>query len=530
MHIFKYALSALMALSCHQSAGQFLIQALNSTDGCFPGSTTLEVVAPQTGYSYSWFIGGYDCPGQGSPALYATGTQIQAFITGEFYCIGTPTGGLPEISNPINIRLLPGMPGSMLMPAPALYGGNTQCVTSTSLCIPAIYYAIWPGTLIKWYKGNVQIPGAVIGSYAATASGYYKYTITSGCMTAWSDSSLVTILPDASITAAATSFCAKDSVLLNAGTDAGYTYQWIRNGVTLAGAATQAYYATATGYYSVIVTNSCGTDTSALLYIKSNALPSAKITAGGPTTFCKGDSVTLLAPDKANRAYQWRRNGVDIPGANSVSYLVTASGRYKVRVTNTNSGCSKTTGTATQVKAYSKPAATITPLGSTTFCLGDSVVLQANTGTGFSYKWKKDGIYISGATSTTYTAIAAGTYKVNVTKNNGCSKTSHGVVVTVPCRELQAAGSAATRYDDDVLITPNPNNGQFVVSYALPTENPGVFLLFDVHGLKVYEEPLPPGNTNHQILLPVGVGSGIYRYEVAVSAIRRTGLIIVVGN
>src|SRR4029079_16403964 len=107
---------------------------------------------------------------------------------------------------------------------------------------------------------------------------------------------------------------------------------------------------------------------------------------------------------------------------------------YKVVVTNTSTGCSKTSPART-VTVNALPVATITPQGSTTFCAGGSVVLQANTGVGLTYKWKKGSNYISGETSSSYTATTQANYKVEVTDGNSCSKTSAATMVTVPCKE-----------------------------------------------------------------------------------------------
>jgi len=73
------------------------------------------------------------------------------------------------------------------------------------------------------------------------------------------------------------------------------------------------------------------------------------------------------------------------------------------------------------------PTASVTPVGSTTFCTGGNVVLNASTGS--SYQWKKDGNAISGATSSSYTATTSGTYTVTVS-NGSCSATSSGVSVS----------------------------------------------------------------------------------------------------
>src|SRR6185436_4547654 len=136
---------------------------------------------------------------------------------------------------------------------------------------------------------------------------------------------------------------------------------------------------------------------------------------------------------------------------------------YRVIVTNTMTGCSKTTGGATVVTVNALPPATITPQGPTTFCAGGSVVLAANAGAGLTYKWKKGGNFISGATLSNYTATTGGNYKVQVTNGNGCSKTSGNVTVTVPCKEGEII---STLNNLDFNAYPNPNSGEFTVKFS----------------------------------------------------------------
>ena len=54
------------------------------------------------------------------------------------------------------------------------------------------------------------------------------------------------------------------------------------------------------------------------------------------------------------------------------------------------------------------PEATITAAGPLTICSGQSVMLQANTGTGYTYQWKKAGVNIAGAIQSNYTATHSG--------------------------------------------------------------------------------------------------------------------------
>lgn len=109
------------------------------------------------------------------------------------------------------------------------------------------------------------------------------------------------------------------------------------------------------------------------------------------------------------------------------------------------------------------PAATITPLGPTTFCAGGSVVLQGNTGAGFTFKWKKNGNYIIGATLSAYTATTSGNYKVEVTNSNGCSKLSASITVTVPCKEGEESISS-TAYN--VSVFPNPAQSEIHIALS----------------------------------------------------------------
>lgn len=62
--------------------------------------------------------------------------------------------------------------------------------------------------------------------------------------------------------------------------------------------------------------------------------------------------------------------------------------------------------------------ASIAPGGPTTFCNGGSVLLAANSGSGVSYQWQKNGINISGATLQNYYASTSGNYSVTIQKTS----------------------------------------------------------------------------------------------------------------
>ncbi|MEZ5014074.1 MAG: MopE-related protein [Chitinophagales bacterium] len=75
--------------------------------------------------------------------------------------------------------------------------------------------------------------------------------------------------------------------------------------------------------------------------------------------------------------------------------------------------------------------AIITPSGPTSFCKPLFVTLVANSGTGYTYQWQRNGSNIGGATSISYNANKSGNYQVRVTIPGGCNALSASTVVTV---------------------------------------------------------------------------------------------------
>jgi hypothetical protein len=313
----------------------------------------------------------------------------------------------------------------------------------------------------------------------------------------------------------ATTFCAGGSVTLNANISAGLTYQWKKNGASISGATSSSYIATTTGSYTVVESGSsgCTGDPSAAVVITANALPNATITPAGATTFCSAGNVSLSAVVTSNTIYQWKKGANLISGATLSSYTATTGGNYRVIVTNTVTGCSKTTAGATIVSVNPRPAATITPQGPTTFCAGGSVVLSANGGGGLSYQWKKGVNNISGATFQNYTAITGGTYKVIVTNANSCSKTSAGQIVTVNCRLSEENDEEA-----EMTIFPNPSDGMVTLKFN-STENQNCeLMIIDITGREVIHQQIKTSSGINENTVDISnLVKGIYLVKLRTS-------------
>ncbi len=275
-----------------------------------------------------------------------------------------------------------------------------------------------------------------------------------------------------SATVPVSTFCSGDSTLLTFSAQPGYQYQLYRNNVPGATINSSGFTIMQGGNYFVVQQSGCATDTSNTLKIKVNPTPLVSVSTSGRTRICDGHSVTLFANSQLGVQYQWMNNGVNIPVAVFPSYGATQSGDYKVRVWYAATGCYKTS-TSVQVTVLPAPPATITSGGPLSFCNGDSVVLLANNGTGYTYQWRKNGVPVSGANAINYAAKTAGTYKVRVRDVAGCTQLSSGVVVTVPCRE-EAVAPAVTR------AYPNPASVGF--SFVTDAIGPVEFQMTDHSG------------------------------------------------
>jgi len=237
------------------------------------------------------------------------------------------------------------------------------------------------------------------------------------------------------------------------------------------------------------------------------------ITPSGPTSYCKGGSLTLSANTGAGYIYQWKRNGSNIAGATTSTYAVSKSGNYTVNITIPG-GCSDISN-MTPVTIYNKPDPAITALGSLDICAAGSVKLKTGFKTGDTYQWYKNDVLIPGATNNTYIAVSTGTYKVKETTVFGCTKTSAPVVVTSSCK-LNGETSANV-----LQIFPNPiQNNLFVNLHTQEKESGDVeMILYNDIGAVIYRETgkIISGNLYEEIILPASVANGIYLFQLITS-------------
>src|SRR5262249_50698768 len=136
---------------------------------------------------------------------------------------------------------------------------------------------------------------------------------------------------------------------------------------------------------------------------------------------CAGEPFAFtVATRGSNIRYQWRKNGIDIPGATSRVYALDAvtgadAGAYTVAVASDDYRANGEPATpadstlvshAARLVVHIAPAISSQPAGAS-LCRGMpySFTVKA-TGDGLVYQWRHDGVVIPGASSAAYSIAA----------------------------------------------------------------------------------------------------------------------------
>jgi hypothetical protein len=386
---------------------------------CDSGSYTATVPDAGAGATYQWTYGGnLTVNSIDGRTLSFTTTGAGSINLGMTVTAGTGCSNQNQGSITLQI-------GSPLTVSPS---GPTAICQGSSVTLTA------SSNMLSYHWST----GETTRSITVSQAGTYSVTGVSGngCTSRSADTTVTVLpLPDATITASGpTTFCAGGNVTLTSPAGSGYSYQWSN------GATTRSITVGVSGNFWVSVRDQAGCYNSSTVTVTVSPLPSATITASGPTTFCAGGSVTLTA-SSGGSSYLWST------GATTQAITVNSSGNYSVTVTDAN-GCSATS-TPRSVTVNPLPSVSVTASGPTTFCAGGAVTLSATGSTG-SYLWS------TGARTQSITVSTSGSYSVNLIDANGCSVNSAPTTVTVnalPTATITASGPTTFCAGGSVTLT-----------------------------------------------------------------------------
>lgn len=260
-------------------------------------------------------------------------------------------------SNAVNINLK-----VIALADATITGGSTVCSgVESSLTVNLTGTAPWAftysdGTTVSSVTDVTSSPYILKVKPTETTT----YTITSvtdengtnNTITPVTDNTTITVMtsPTASINPVA--ICLGSSVTLTATGGSGYVYSW-SNGT--AGATTTA---TTSGDYTVTVTdvNSC-TATSAVLKVKLNTIPTAKLNKPSNTLICEGNNKPLTAT--GGTTYNWYKDDVLVKDSIKATYYASGEGSYTVEAVSTE-GCVAKATDVVVLQFAKKPTANFT--------------------------------------------------------------------------------------------------------------------------------------------------------------------------
>ncbi|MDP1760202.1 MAG: hypothetical protein Q8L01_01990 [Candidatus Woesebacteria bacterium] len=169
------------------------------------------------------------------------------------------------------------------------------------------------------------------------------------------------------------------------------------------------------------------------------------------------DTITA-SPTGSQYNYQWKINGINIPGATSQVCIAQISGNYSATVAD---GTCSSTSPALSVTITSLPIITSGPVS---VCKGSSTELIASGGD--DYKWSPTtGLSNPNIANPTASPIITTTYTVTVTATNGCFN-SASIKVTVNINSTQTTlssteDSVCNETNKNVTLTGLPTGGEY---------------------------------------------------------------------
>ncbi len=401
---------------------------------------------------YQWRSNGTDIAGATSSSY--TTPALQLSDDGTEYTVVVSNSAGTKTSDAATVTVTPIRPSITAQPSSVSVGEGQPAMFSVT--------ATGSATLTyQWKRDGNAISGATSASYtypAATQAddgAQFTVTVTNGGGSVTSDPATLHINANAPVITAQPS-----NVSVSAGQPAmfsvtasgtGLTYQWKRGGTNIPGATAASYTLASTALtdtgasFTVAVSNVAGTVTSSAAVLTVVAIPPSITAQPQPQSVFDGNTATfaVVASGTAPLAFQWRRNGVNIPGANAATYTtpvvhVADSGAlYSVAVSNP-SGTVAVSGDAALTVSPVPPSITTQPQPQTVADGATATFTVVASGTGpLVYQWRRDGADIGGATSASYTtpvvhlADSGAVYSVAISNAAATGAVSNGATLTV---------------------------------------------------------------------------------------------------
>lgn len=455
-------ISYTIAAGCYTTANVTVLSAPSAITGsslvCITATTTLSNAVPGGTWTSSAPAIAPVTPGSGviSGLALGTATITYSLATG---CIATTI---------INVTSATTAP---IVGAVALCEGLTLPFTDAS---PGGTWSSSAPTVAS----VTLLTGAVTGNTPGTATITYTLATPCGIATATQN---ITVNPTPTVSPITGTFtvCPGLTTTLANATPGG---TWSSSDITLAtvsgGLVTGVALGTPTISYTV--TNAFACQESAYVPVSVSVPFTPVITPSGTVTICTGATAPLSATTGVGYTYQWKKAGVNIPGATSATYMTTTPGVYTIEE-RAPSGCAATSAAVTVVV---NPAPVVTPsvfiLASpdTMLCIAASPVtfnaIPVNGGSSPALMWYVNGALVYTGLTFVYTPANGDVVKCKMVSSNICAMPDtatdqrHMVIspMRTPALAVIAAPGTTVCNGGTVLLTANPTYGGSAPTYT----------------------------------------------------------------
>jgi hypothetical protein len=478
-------------------------------------------------------------------ATGATATGLPAGVTGTWSSNVFTISGTPTASGIFNytVTMTGGCTGGTNTASGTMTvtPNNTMALSSAAgtdtqtVCINTALMNITYATTDATGATATGLPAGVTGTWAAnvftisgtpTVSGIFNYTVTmtGGCTGGTNTASgTMTVTPNNTFTLTTAAGTDTQTVCINnaitsitysttgatgviaAGLPAGVTGTWIANVFTISGTPTISGSFT----YTISSIGGCGmpSTTGSILV---NSLPTAVITANGPTTICAGDSIELFSNSGIGLQYEWQESGQSIMNMIDSNIVISTNGNYTVVILDTNN-CMNTS-LPIQVIVNSLPVVTLNPFND----VCDTIQEYMLTG-GLPLGGTYAGIAVLNGLFNTTTG--AGNYSITYefTDLNGCTSSSIQDLVVIDC----SGASIVKNEGNELIIYPNPTNG-FCYLKCETNLIGQVVNIYDFDGKIVYTDVI---STKEKLINMNNIAPGIYYLTIQNEGLYRARIV-----
>jgi len=254
------------------------------------------------------------------------------------------------------------------------------------------------------------------------------------------------------------------------------TYQWRKNSGNLSGKTSSTLVInnvqlSDAGSYDCVVTGACGnpvtSQSAALTVTESPNITTQPVNQ----TKCPGENATFsVTASAANIAYQWRKNGTDIPGANTnilnlTNVQASDAGNYSVRISGSCDPAVVSNNATLTVN--SAPSISTQPKNQSACESTNAQFSITASGSNLTYLWRKNGTNINNSNSSELIFAS-------VSKND---EGEYDVIITGACNETVASSKATLSVKTKPVISSQPidktvsvgQKAEFKISSSTPS-------------------------------------------------------------